>query len=82
MECDTGVPLSPDRRRETPLILRLTGVWIREVLHKILRCLLVALLGDDDARFAVVRARLRVDASDFLDKMRFRRGFFDTCTSP
>jgi hypothetical protein len=82
LEAYAGVPLRAERRAQAALELLLACVRIRQVLDEVLGRLLVPLLGDDDVRLAVVRARLRVDASDLLDQERLRSLFLGPLPAP
>ena len=82
LEAEAGIPFCTERDLHAALELRLARVRVRQVLDEVLGRLLVALLGDDDMRLLVVRARARVDARDLLDEMWFGRGLFGACTTP
>ena len=82
LESKARVPLRAQGDLHAALELRLARVRVREVLDEVLCRLLVALLGDDDVRLLVVRARLGVDARDLLEQVWLRGGLLRACASP
>lgn len=82
LESDPRIPLGPNRSLHTPLELCSAGVRIWQVLHHVLRCLLIPLLGDDNMRFVVILSRFRIYAGFLLDQMWFWRCFFSSCSTP
>ena len=73
LEPGARVPLDAERRLEAARVLRGARVRVRQVPHRVLGRLLVAPLGDDDVRLAVVRARGGRDAREPLELVRVRR---------
>lgn len=82
LEAHTSVPLDAQRSIEAALELRAARVREGEVLHRVLRRLLIPLLRDDDVRLSVVCARRRVDARNAFDEVRLGRGLARALPAP
>ena len=82
LEPGARVPLDAERRLEAARVLRRARVRVRQVPHRVLGRLLVAPLGDDDVRLAVVRARGGRDAREPLELVRVRRALAGAVAAP